>query len=48
MPIYCERTISELPKLFINGGARGFLVELAPADLVRALQPTLVDVAVER
>ena len=45
MPVYCERTITLLPRLFINGGARGFLVELAPADLVRVLRPTLVDVA---
>ena len=44
MPIYLQRTIAELPRLFINGGARGFLVELAPADLVRVLSPTLVDV----
>jgi Cys-tRNA(Pro) deacylase len=45
MPIYLERTIAVLPRLYINGGARGFLVELAPADLVRVLAPTLVDVA---
>ena len=45
MPVYCERSITELPRLWINGGARGFLVELAPADLVRVLAPTLVDVA---
>ncbi len=45
MPIYMERTIANLPKLWINGGARGFLVALAPADLVRVLQPVLVDVA---
>jgi Cys-tRNA(Pro) deacylase len=45
MPIYLERTIASLPRLYINGGARGFLVELAPADLVRVLSPTLVDVA---
>ncbi|HVV83083.1 MAG TPA: aminoacyl-tRNA deacylase [Kofleriaceae bacterium] len=45
MPIYLERTIAELPRLYINGGARGFLVELAPADLVRVLSPTPVDVA---
>ena len=46
MPIYMERTIADLPKLYINGGARGFLVELAPAELVRVLSPTPVDVAV--
>lgn len=46
MPIYLERSIAALPRMFINGGARGFLVELAPADAVRVLTPTLVDVAV--
>ncbi len=46
MPIYMERTIADLPRLYINGGARGFLVELAAAELVRVLGPTLVDVAI--
>ncbi|MFT3695756.1 MAG: Cys-tRNA(Pro) deacylase [Kofleriaceae bacterium] len=46
MPIYMERTIADLPQIWINGGARGFLVKLAPADLVRVLSPTLVDVAI--
>src|SRR5512138_3507407 len=44
MPVYVERTILELPRLYVNGGSRGFLVGLAPADLVRVLAPTLVDV----
>ena len=47
MPIYLERTVTQLDCVFINGGARGFLVELAPADLVRVLQPMLVDVATD-
>lgn len=46
MPIYLERTIAALPVLYINGGARGFLVELPPAELVRVLAPVLVDVAI--
>jgi Cys-tRNA(Pro) deacylase len=46
MPIYMQRTIADLPKLYINGGARGFLVGLLPADLIRVLQPTLVDAAI--
>lgn len=46
MPIYCEKTIAELPRIYINGGARGFLVGIAPADLVRVLQPGLVSVAI--
>jgi len=45
MPIYLERTIADLPAIYINGGARGFLVELAPVELVRVLAPELVDVA---
>jgi Cys-tRNA(Pro) deacylase len=45
LPIYLERSIADLDRLYINGGARGFLVSLAPSDLVRVLQPTLVDAA---
>lgn len=45
MPIYMQRTILDLPRIWINGGARGFLVRLAPSELVRVLQPVLVDVA---
>jgi Cys-tRNA(Pro) deacylase len=45
MPIYMERTIAELPKIYINGGARGFLVAIDPREAVRVLAPTLVDVA---
>jgi Cys-tRNA(Pro) deacylase len=47
MPIYMERTIAELPTIYINGGARGFLVSIDPAEAVRVLKPTLVDVAVD-
>ena len=45
MPIYAERTIQQLDRLWINGGKRGFLVSLTPADLVRAAAPTWVDAA---
>jgi Cys-tRNA(Pro) deacylase len=47
MPIYMERSIRDLPRIYINGGRRGFLVGLAPADIERALAPQLVDVALE-
>ncbi len=47
MPVYLERTIVDLPILYVNGGSRGFLVGLSPADLVRVLRPTLVEVAIE-
>ncbi len=46
MPIYMQRTILELPRIFINGGARGFLVAIDPRDAERVLAPVLVDVAV--
>jgi Cys-tRNA(Pro) deacylase len=48
LPVYCQTTIVDLPLIFINGGARGFLVSLAPAELVGVLSPTLVDVALEK
>jgi Cys-tRNA(Pro) deacylase len=47
MPICCEKTIADLPLIYINGGARGFLVGVKPADLVRVLAPRLVDVAID-
>jgi Cys-tRNA(Pro) deacylase len=46
MPVYVERTILDLPRIYLNGGARGFLVGIAPADLVRVLNPTPVDVGI--
>jgi Cys-tRNA(Pro) deacylase len=33
MPIYVERTVFDLDKIYINGGKRGFLVEIEPGDL---------------
>jgi len=45
MPVYVERTVADLPRLYVNGGKRGYLVGMAPADLLRVLAPTLVDVA---
>ena len=46
MPVYMERTIADLPHVYVNGGRRGYLVGMAPGDLVRVLQPKLVDVAI--
>jgi Cys-tRNA(Pro) deacylase len=47
MPITCERSIVDLPRIYINGGARGFLVGLSPQDLLRVLNPVLVEVAID-
>ena len=45
MPVYCESSIAELPRIYVNGGKRGYILSLATADLLRVLQPALVQVA---
>ena len=45
MPVYAQASIADLPTLYVNGGRRGFLVGMAPADLIRVLQPVLGDIA---
>ncbi len=45
MPVYVERTVFTLPKILINGGKRGFLVEMQPSDMRRVLPLTEVEVA---
>jgi Cys-tRNA(Pro) deacylase len=47
LPVYMERSILELPAIYINGGRRGFLVKLSPREIARTLEPQLVDVALE-
>ena len=46
LPVYVERSILELERIYVNGGRRGFLVSLDPRTAVEALGATLVDVAV--
>ena len=46
MPVYMERSIADLARIYVNGGRRGYLVGMAPADLMRVLQPVLVGIAV--
>ncbi|MCX5806083.1 MAG: Cys-tRNA(Pro) deacylase [Proteobacteria bacterium] len=46
MPVYIEETIMDLPKIYINGGKRGYLVGIDPKDLMRVLSPILVKVAI--
>jgi len=47
MPVYVERTILDLPRVWLNGGRRGFLIALEPREIVRVLGATLVDAATE-
>jgi len=46
LPVYMEKTILELDRIYINGGHRGYLVGLTPGDLVAILQPVLVEVGI--
>ncbi len=48
MPVYVERSILDLPRVYVNGGSRGFLVGVAPRELASLLSATPVDVAIER
>lgn len=45
MPVYAERTILALPRIYINGGKRGFLLAIDPAVLRQALSIEEVEVA---
>lgn len=47
MPVYVEAGIFELPRIWINGGSKGFLVSLAPSVLSELLQAIPVHVAIE-
>lgn len=47
MPIFLQRSVLGLERIYVNGGRRGFLVGLAPQELVRTLAPQLVEVALE-
>lgn len=47
MPVCIEKTILDLPLIYINGGRRGFLVGVHPHDLMRVLSPTVVEVALK-
>jgi len=46
IPVYAERTILALPRIFINGGKRGFLVEIRPSELRKAFEVHEVEVAI--
>jgi Cys-tRNA(Pro) deacylase len=46
LPVYAERTIFDLPTIYINGGKRGFLVSLDPQVLKTLLPVTEVAVAI--
>ncbi len=46
LPVYVEATVLALERIYINGGKRGFLVELSPQALVEVLSAEPVEVAI--
>lgn len=46
MPVYAERTIFDIERIYINGGKRGFLVEIKP-EVLNSLNAVLVEVGIE-
>ena len=47
LPVYVERTILELDRVYVNGGRRGFLVALSPQAFSEVLGATPVDAAIQ-
>jgi len=45
LAVYLEKSIADLPVIFINAGRRGLLARMDPAHLIKALGPTLVEVS---
>ena len=45
MPVYAQASIATLPYVYVNGGRRGYLVGMAPAELIRVLAPVVADIA---
>lgn len=48
MSVYMESTITTLPRIYLNGGKRGFLISLTPQVVVDLLRPVLVGVGIKR
>jgi prolyl-tRNA editing enzyme YbaK/EbsC (Cys-tRNA(Pro) deacylase) len=46
LPVYMEKTIGDLSSIFINAGSRGLLAQMSPAEVIRILQPVMVNVAI--
>ena len=47
LPVYVQASVLVLPRIYINGGRRGFLVGISPAVLTGALAAKTVDCALE-
>jgi len=48
LPVYAERTILNLPLIYINGGKRGFLVSFAPEEIKKVLKIEEIEAAIAK
>ncbi len=46
MPVYVEKTILDLERIYINGGKRGFLIEIDAGVLEITINPEKVEIGV--
>lgn len=44
MPVILQKTILELPHIWINGGKRGFLIKIEPTVVVQLLNPKILEI----
>lgn len=47
LPVHIEKSILDLPLIYLNGGRRGFLVGVHPHDVLALLKPKVVEVALK-
>ena len=48
IPVYMEATIATLPRIYLNGGKRGFLVGVSPQVVIDLLKPVIVEVGIKK
>ena len=47
LPVYIEKSVLALPRIYINGGRRGYLVGINPKEILRLLDAKSVEAALE-
>jgi Cys-tRNA(Pro) deacylase len=47
LPVYVERSVLALPRVYVNGGRRGYLIGIEPAIFTELLGATAVDCALK-
>jgi Cys-tRNA(Pro) deacylase len=46
LPVYVQRTILEIDRVYVNGGRRGYLIAIVPQMFIDVLHATPVDVGI--